>query len=697
MPRTYDIIYEHGVFPKDPEKLDEADAPDNISVSPYAVIAIWRYKYPVTFSRRTGQSIAGAPDIDVATDIRENVLLIVDDLQHLQVQHTKTNHVSQLSAGLLPGMNYLTEAFPGDWIGAWIVNDARKFKSLKRRLQAGEPCNEFYDGLKFLGRVTSLRKRITQNPQGVRTTTYALNAAGFTELDASIYYEPYLASKSIGIASEWLRETGIKVSSIIAQNGQGIDIMKALPTFLDAFYGSGIPKNQGFKSVPGMADRTAGLDNPSAFIVPDPIARMLGVESGSKQNGKKGWNDIMEVLWGIQKFQLSQNNRTGLRQRLNESKKEDKDYVPGNRAGLIFSPDAVDGDPNSRRRRTGFPMLGTFLPSPPQFNGQKTVWAILQQYLNPTINEMYACLRVNPAGRIFPTLVMRQLPFSSGLLAEEYTPKPQPLANELHDQKKGDRKRPRTKPDQKENPINATRKLTLTRFMELPRWRVHPILVKNVDIGRSDSLRFNFIHVYGETGLQNQNRTGYLVRDPPVRDDIDIARSGLRPYLASVNCARADAEGRRSGDWMYILSDILMGQHLVLTGTIDLVGVQAPICPGDNIEFDKHVFHIEAVSHSFNQNPDGMKSFSTSLALTHGMKAEQATGADLALYSGSDGLDLTRHDAGQSREYRFSPTPASDPDPGSEASQQAPKSASVDAPDDQERTLIDSPGILGKR
>ena len=325
-----------------------------------------------------------------------------------------------------------------------------------------------------------------------------------------------------------------------------------------------------------------------------------------------------------------------------------------------------------------FPMLGTFLPSPPQFDGQKTIWAILQQFLNPTINEMYSCLRVNPAGKIFPTLVVRQLPFSSGLITEEYRPKPLPVAAHLRDQQKEkqQKKKVATTIQHKDPLPTELRNLTLTRFMELPRWRVHPILVKSVDLGRSDAVRVNFIHAYGESALAGMTSVRQFVTDPPLSDDIDIARNGLRPYLSTVPCDPVDSRNRSSSDWMYILSDILMGQHLTLSGSVELVGVQAPICPGDNLEFDEHVLHIEAVAHTFMMNPNGFKSFSTTVALTHGIKAEQATGADLAMYSGSDQRDLAQPlDAGQTREYGMSPTPPSNPDPGPEASQGAPPAA----------------------
>jgi hypothetical protein len=61
---------------------------------------------------------------------------------------------------------------------------------------------------------------------------------------------------------------------------------------------------------------------------------------------------------------------------------------------------------------TGTELLGTFLPVMPELTN-KPLWSVLQQFLNPTVNEMYTCLRVNKDNRVVPTLVVRQIPFTT--------------------------------------------------------------------------------------------------------------------------------------------------------------------------------------------------------------------------------------------------------------------------------------------
>lgn len=684
MARVYEVLFDYGEFPNQ-SGANNQFVPDSLTTSPYAIMAVYRYRYPVTFSRSQGGSFAqGGSATDAAVKLRELTLIVCDDIQNLQVNFAKTNHVSQLQATLLPGMNYLTEMFPGDWVMCWMVNDKRTLTSLIDRIKKNQPCNKFYDGLKFVGKVASVRKSIVQSPTGIRHSTYTINAAGFTEFDAQLYFEPYLAATNPNIATAWLKQTGLDIDQLISSSGQGISINKVLPAFMEAFFGKGIPSNSASgSSTAGMPNNQTGI-TANSFIVPAPVGKALGVSQGSKPNGQVGWNDICEVLQGIQKYQLS--NGT-LQSSVVVDLQNGKPGASGRSIGDIFTPDGVPDGSRLRRRETKDPMLGVFLPSSPQFTGQRTVWSVMQQYLNPTVNEMYTCLRVNPAGDVLPTLVVRQLPFSSGLISDLYRPKDYLVGTEVQSNLSDSHRLNKASIDSLDATTSSSqpRQLTLTRFMELPRWRIHPILIQAVDLGRSDALRFNFVHVYGETGLQSQNKTGYIIRDPPISDDIDISRSGLRPYMQSVNCAPADTLNRKAGDWMYIISDMIMGQHLMLTGTMSLKGIQSPICPGDNVEFDGHVLHIESVTHSFQMSNDGKKHFSTNLSLTHGVKVDQDDPTnDAALFSGTKSTDLTRFDAFPASEYSFSPNKITDP--AASASQDTSKPAETSGAGDYEST-----------
>lgn len=653
MTRIYDTLQEFGLKS---DATSENETPDCISTSPGAIVAVWRYRFPVTFSRQSSTSFSG--DIKKAMELRdEPLLLIYEDIVSLTVSQTKNSHIGQLQMTLKPGANYIAEIFPGDWVGCWMVNQENEIPELVRRIKAGEKCNGFDEGLKFLGKIGGTRKIINQTPTGTRTVIYTVTATSFSEFDNSIYYEPYLAANAVGISTAFFQRTGRAINEIIKKKEGLIDINKVFPFYMSVFFGTGVPKNQGF-SDPTLS-LTQGLDNKDSLLVPNEIAGLLGISSGSKAaKDSIGWNDVCNVLQGVQKYDMGASSETGI-WRSSEVKGEAKDK----RFSSVFLP-TLKKEPwvigqDERVLVCSDDMLGSFVPQVEQFSGQRSVWSVLQQYLNPTVNEMYTCLRMGPTG-IMPTLVVRQIPFSTGLISEEYKLPRVEFADKKD--KKG-KPLPKTQ-DIREltKALNRTRDLAITRFAELPRWLIHPILIRKVDFGRSDALRFNFVHVYAEIGTNNGKRTGSIVRDPPIADPLDIARSGLRPFMATVNCSEKDANDRRAGDWMYLVSDRIMGQHLVLTGSAEIVGIQAPICPGDNIEYDEHIFHIESVVHSFSiQN--GTKKFSTMLALTNGLKRDQMSDSNLALYSGVDAKDMTTFEPGITTEYTINEErPASVPE-----------------------------------
>jgi hypothetical protein len=613
--------------------------PRNVSVSPQCVVAVYRHKWAVTFSRKDGKEASSylprAAELrttKIVVDGQEQEiypLIIVDDLAQVSVSHAKGNHVGNASVQLRPSMNYVNEVLPGDYVFVWMLQDKQLAANVVKRLREGSPCNQFRDGLKFFGKANAVRKRTVQSPQGVRTTMYTLTASSFTELDASVYYEPYLAVKQAGLATGLLQQYGIKLNEIIAKNGLGISTNKIIPVLLEVFYGPGIPTNRGFQGGP---DITEGLDNFNQFVVPQPVASVFGIQEGGKPHGQVSFADLLQTVHGVQKYSGDISNDT---------EPDDPAQKPlGGQAPLVFKPDIAEEE-RGNVFYTGIEQQGVFLPQVPQFNGQKTVWSIVSQFLNPTINELYATLRIGPNGDIRPTVICRQLPFSSGLVGEGLV-----MKNAGQDQPVYDSSSLGSWSTGRDEYVTQPgfRRVPLTRMLELPRWYVHPVLIRSVDVGRSDALRFNFIHVQGEDGQKSTNKTGAFVRDPPVRDELDICRSGLRPYMQTVHCSPVDVVNRGAGVWQYILSDILMGQHLTLTGTVETYGIPQPICPGDNLEHDGVVFHIESVNHSFQMAANGTKTFSTSLALSHGVSSGSTTGDDFSIYAGVRVEDLTSYD-----------------------------------------------------
>lgn len=624
----YDLIKDYL-----PSNAKSDEDPRDIEVSPFWVIAVVRLSNPHTFSRDKMASFS--TDSSEAAKTRANTLIISSDCSDLTIQGNKGSHIKGLSATLLGGnLNYISEISPGDWVLAWIVNDEEKGYDLIKRIKEGKACNKFDDGFKFLGRANSVHKMIDQNPStGNRSVNYQLQAAGFRELDSSVFYDPRLAENHTGL-STWMGKLNKSINELLERetgdtnDPAALSINKTMPFFLELLVGQGISKRFSNPSSTTSERKElqiatgAGAGNaPFAYLVPKAVGDLLGRSSrdASKAGGILAYADLLEMVYGVQRYQNSSTANSDL-----------------NRYN-VFIPDGIENE-SKHHKYTGRPMMGLFTPRPVDFSG-KSVWSVLHQWLNPVVNEMYTCLRVNNNGDVVPTVIVRQLPFSTDKLANQAK-----NSEEITLGPVGSGESQRVKLPE------------LTPYQELPRWKLSDTMVWRAQYGTSDALRFNFIHVYGESAQQqtNNNLTYQLVRNPPIRDDLDIQRSGLRPYMTTVACSYKETKiGPRA--WMELVADILIGQQLTLTGSIQSIGIQAPICEGDNLEFDGCVFHIEGYTHRATKDLNGgRKSFTTTLNLTHGMRSDKDSNysydKELRLYPGILPEDQTKYDPGFSYE-----------------------------------------------
>jgi hypothetical protein len=591
------------------------DNPDTISVNPFWAIAFVRFAQPLTFSRK--KMFAGESSVSFDSNpedlIKERTTLVIsDDILQMNISQTKGNYVGSLSAVLMSGTtNYLTQIQPDDWVFAWIVNSEEKGSKLIQRIfKEHENCNNFDDGLKFVGRVQSIRKHLQQSPDGHRSVRYQLQAAGFKELASSVYYDPALAKAEDSIG-QFLTEMNISLNDFFGEATQtsgGISTTKAIPRLFKLLMGEGIPpENATLGPVNIAAGPVITKEAPFAYAVPKTVLKLLGRSQRAKK--VSCYADIVDLVVGLQK------------------------YKGGKTPEELFAPEgAAKSDTNHRILNDK--LLGSFLPIPISFDG-KPLWSLLEEFKNPALNEMYACLRINVDGMVVPTITVRQFPFST-----EYAMQTKESEN-------------------------------LTGVLEVPRWVCDSILVNSLDIGKSDSTHLNFIHVYPLSSAQGGvPLTLNIATSPPTRDEEDIKRSGLRPHMQTIACSIGDTLDSVK-KWLQVTSDFLIGQQYTLNGSITTIGISAPICPGDNFEFDDVVYHIEGVTHSCSIN-QGYKQFNTTVTLVHGMRSEVDTSdaevsdaeapktwinPEFYMYSGTQPQDNLGHNPGITSESQ-SPTTA---------------------------------------
>lgn len=237
---------------------------------------------------------------------------------------------------------------------------------------------------------------------------------------------------------------------------------------------------------------------------------------------------------------------------------------------------------------------GTFYKTKKKLDGRKIVdaqywnnvkaYEIIKKYINDVINEMYSTFRVDINNKIMPTIVIRQKPFTT----QHY---------------------------KTNTPVS--------RHLEMPRWKISPNLILSMNLGKDEAARINFVQIYTRSLAANDanNRALQVGNKNWVADTGDITRSGLRPFLATANFDFPIGTNKttKSSEWSNLVADWLFNGHLRSSGVIECVGIEEPICVGDNLELNGIVYHIESVTHSVVQMSNGFKTFRTKLTVSFGM------------------------------------------------------------------------------
>jgi hypothetical protein len=589
MAATYDLIRD---FPGGDSLLNQ---------TPYWVVGIVRFANQITYD-----PIKNDPTGDRSISISDNFaieeldpLVLTSEVSQVQISSAKESHITTIALSLLPYKNFAAQIRPGDWVLACMVNSETKGLEIADRMRRRQPINRWSDGLKFVGRAGEPREIVSMDPNGTPNTMYSLQGFGFGELDSQLYYHPQLVkNQSTPVA---MAEFGLFINDITngtdgsVQQGT-VEINLVIPKILSVVFGKGAWSN-----AVGGAESTA---SPNAkYLLPVTVGRWLGIDTQT-------YNDILRPMIGLHHYQTVHGSRS------------DSTQSPWS----LFQPDGLTIDNGTLK--TGTPLVGWFPLAPPASQG--TVWSMLSGFQNAPLNEMYTTLRATQDGNILPHLIVRQLPYSTNaakaivadfkaqaqadeqasLIAEQNGV----IANGSIDKETGELAWNR-----------AVSHADATDFLELPRWKIHPSMIYQSNLGRSESMRVNFVHVAATGYGVLTDEVGGFVRAPPVRDSLDIKRSGLKPYMASTNSTLRDLQ-RAPGLWRDLMADILMCQHLTLNGSVVCVGIQAPIAVGDNAEYNGIVYHIESINHVASIQSSGQRSFQTILSISHGVYDKEGKG-----------------------------------------------------------------------
>ena len=540
--------------------------PDSHQAQNWALILIVRFKEQNTFEGANptqaflpiDQQQAINPNDAVAYD----KILIRSDILSCNVTSNKNSFTGTATAMLVPGQyDYQYVIFPGDHAFIWMHNDIAQLTRVVNAIQNNTQANDWNSGLKFYGRIESVRKDFTTMAEGEKSIRYQVNFKSFSELNSQIYFNPYMKLSTDGNPLNFFANVTQQYQNLFGPNGQ-ITPTSIIEDMISIFLGNGPGVNS---TASGSVQRSSN----NAYIIPTAVGQVLG-QSSTSNGSLLTYADILNTLLGIQKYTDVNNQLVG-----------DSRYAP-------FIPLLDNATIQNRQRECADALQGRYLALPDLFNST-TVWSLLQSYLNTTLNEMYLTLRTDEFGFIYPTLIARQIPFST--------------------------------------PKISVKNVKNTQFNSIPQWSIDPsIRIASYNIGTSDVMRVNFVQFYGQVFNSRIDAptsiAGQSGNENFKEDRLDILRNGGRNIITTsntiVNTDPNTTETELADNYSSLLADWFINGHLKLTGTINMVGIAEPICIGDNITYDEKIFHIESVTHRYAM--EGInKTFTTTLELVNGM------------------------------------------------------------------------------
>jgi hypothetical protein len=568
---------------------------DSHQAEPFWIGVVVPFKFKDTFNRNNfatsdNANVGSIPDA-LKNPVEEDDIIIIDnDCVSWSTGSTKGSHTTHLDLSLKQtAIEYINKVKPGDWILFWAFNDFEKYNYVKNLINTRKRANQFFNAPKFIGRINSvLKDKAVQPNSGQIHLFYSINCTGFSELDNTIYYNLAAGFKYPNARQEW-RDFGNEINSFLTTGGvvTAHDAIVKL-TGICLGLGPGIKwkrvldlgsavNNLSVSPDTFLSVQDTVISPNESYLIPPTVAKLLT----GKSSNINTYADLLRLLVGLQKYK---NYNTGI-----INKKNDIVDFKG------FFPDLVE-------------MTGQFQPQTLDFNNAP-LWSLLQTYLNPPMNEMFTCLRVDGEGYVMPTLIARQVPFSTNKFANS-------LPRQILSSDRVD--------------INAT------AFTSLPRWNIDKTMIMHLRVGASNAVRYNYVQILG---LNLLNPNGSIIQkakeqiyQKPIIDTADIQRTGLNTYIKNTNSYYSTvniSDLLTLQFWSKLMADTLLGSHLKFSGTVTLKGVNEPICEGDNCVIDGVIYHIEGFNHSGQIDETGHKDFTTTLMLTNGVAIESDNSEDL--------------------------------------------------------------------
>lgn len=508
-----------------------------------------------------------------------------DAIISIQCNKTKSSPQGSFSISLKPTQDWAQVIVPGSWCAIFMSDrkltseDYTASASLVTVNANNSSVDNVISPLKMIGMIMGVRVQKQRNGDGAFVVNYSVSGYDFGYVFTSQIYINHLFQEFVGTGKLMASFANVAYpvdSDIFGDPATNVNrVLNAWSTFSQ----SGLPFSPESKIKP-----------PSVRLqIPDDVAELFGT----------GTEVLQFIGAGI-----GIDNRTEKVMSLDDNGK------------------ASEFDPKLLGEK-GFWIWKLIL--------HNTLWGMINEYLNPLMNEAYCDLhpvrssnpiaKLNPlstSATLAPMLIVRQIPFST------------PNYKKIWIETLG-------------VAAAAKQPFPVTKLNELPRTAIPTDKVLSFDIGYSDYDRTNFVEINGFliNGPKNGIDSGpFNAANPPAYNEESIKRLGLRPKIimgADYGVTRDKLE--TAGLWRPLLVDWWFNANKFANGTVECIGLSEHIALGENIELVNEgiLGHIESYTHTFTVDSNtGNKIFRTSIEFVKGISSDSTSLAYKYVYGELD-------------------------------------------------------------
>jgi hypothetical protein len=287
--------------------------------------------------------------------------------------------------------------------------------------------------------------------------------------------------------------------------------------------------------------------------------------------------------------------------------------------GVLSSYDTYSGD---NQESNGF-------PDPASMYKVNTFWQILTDNCNPVVNELVTDMRWEN-GKANLALYKRAKPFINRSTFDG-SDQPQVQKN-------------------------------ISKFSNVRRIKLDLEDIITINAGTNWRDKFNFIEIRPQPQLNQTNFDTMVKIESQIIDRKAYEREGFKPlmqtayYMPFNGSEPAPLEALQ---WKYLMKEWYFNTHLMLNGSMTIIGQNKYIQVGDNIQIPAGVLgpvnynalqdgqaymtaHVEAVNHNFSVTPEGGRSFATTIQFVRGVITKE----DGTIYGGGGGSSVNNLLAG---------------------------------------------------